>query len=80
MNFISESDNMGANSLTPSCPADDDTDTCDNLPNYMPQFDVAVARLNAQVPGLKLNSSDIYILMSKMTFSFLHCLLGWNDY
>lgn len=79
MNYISESEDMGANSLTPPCPGDDDTDTCDNLTNYMPQFDVAAARLNDLAPGLKLNSSDVFILMSKKTYYFLYdALLGWK--
>lgn len=63
LNIISESERMGANSLTPVCYADRDTATCDGLTNTMPQFKVAAERLNAQNPELKLNETDIYYLM-----------------
>lgn len=62
---------MGANSLTPKCPADEAI-VCKNLTNYMPQFDVAAARLNGQNSGLALNSSDIFTLMRKILSPFAH--------
>lgn len=65
LNVISESEAMGANSLTPSCPGDTNTQTCDNLSMDMPAFRVAAERFNKQNPGLKLNSTDIYELMCK---------------
>ncbi|KAJ5094034.1 hypothetical protein N7456_009895 [Penicillium angulare] len=68
LNIISESETLGANSLTPVCYNDNDTDTCDNLPTTMPVFKVAAARLNAQNSGLKLNETDIYNLMTMASF------------
>ncbi|KAJ5683281.1 acid phosphatase aph 3-phytase phyB [Penicillium macrosclerotiorum] len=68
LNIISESETMGANSLTPTCDTDDDYTTCDNLTNVMPQFKVAAARLNTQNPGLGLDELDIYYLMSMAAF------------
>ncbi|CAI7678580.1 acid phosphatase aph 3-phytase phyB [Penicillium manginii] len=68
LNIISESESMGANSLTPSCDTDNDYTTCDDLTNLMPQFKVAAARLNSQNPGLSLNESDVYYLMSMASF------------
>ncbi|KAJ5386378.1 acid phosphatase aph 3-phytase phyB [Penicillium cosmopolitanum] len=68
LNIISESESMGANSLTPSCDTDNDYTTCDNLTNLMPQFKVAATRLNSQNPGLSLNESDVYYLMSMASF------------
>lgn len=65
LNIISESETMGADSLTPTCDTDDDYTTCDDLTNVMPEFKVAAARLNAQNPGLSLNETDIYYLMCK---------------
>lgn len=56
---------MGANSLTPSCPADDNNTICNNLPSTLPQYDNAAMRLNKQNPGMNLNSSDIVWLMRK---------------
>lgn len=56
---------MGANSLTPSCPGDTDTQTCDNLRSDLPAFRVAAERFNKQNPGLELNSTDIHELMCK---------------
>jgi acid phosphatase len=63
INIISESEAQGVNSLTPLCYTDDDTETCDNLTNVLPQFYGAAARLNSQNPGLDLNATDIYNLM-----------------
>lgn len=63
MNIISESEEMGANSLTPECPGDTDSQTCENLSQDLPAFRVAAERFNKQNPGLNLNSTDIYHLM-----------------
>jgi acid phosphatase len=63
MNIISESEEMGANSLTPQCPGDTDSQTCENLSQDLPAFRVAADRFNKQNPGLNLNSTDIYQLM-----------------
>ncbi|CAG7957551.1 unnamed protein product [Penicillium olsonii] len=68
LNIISESESMGANSLTPVCYANRDSATCDGLSNTMPQFKVAAERLNAQNPGLDLNATDVYYLMSMASF------------
>ena len=78
MNLIPEEDYMGANSLTPTCPNDNDTATCDGLTNYQPQFDVAVARLNALVPGLKLNSTDVFNLMQMAAYELN--VRGYSDW
>lgn len=63
INIILESEAQGADSLTPTCDKDDDTKTCDDLTNLLPQFYVAAARLNSHNPGLSINASDVYILM-----------------
>ncbi|EON96026.1 putative 3-phytase b protein [Phaeoacremonium minimum UCRPA7] len=68
---------MGANSLTPKCPADEAI-VCKNLTNYMPQFDVAAARLNGQNSGLALNSSDIFTLMQMAAFELN--VRGFSDW
>jgi acid phosphatase len=65
LNVISESEAMGANSLTPVCPRDTDTRTCASLSQDLPVFRVAAERFNKQNPGLELNSTDIYELMCK---------------
>ncbi|KAL1845398.1 hypothetical protein VTK73DRAFT_590 [Phialemonium thermophilum] len=78
LNIISESPDMGANSLTPNCPGDNDTQVCDGLTNYMPQFDVAAARLKAQNPGLDLNATDIYNLMTMAAFELN--IRGYSDW
>ncbi|KIX94197.1 uncharacterized protein Z520_10224 [Fonsecaea multimorphosa CBS 102226] len=64
INVISENATRGADSLTPSCPADTGLLACFYASRTLPQFNVAAARLNAQNPGLDLNSSDIVTLMS----------------
>ena len=69
INIISESSKQGANSLTPSCAHDDDTKVCDSLTNDWPQYRIAAARFNAQNPGLDLNATDIYQLLS------MYCML-----
>ncbi|BDD62639.1 acid phosphatase pho5 [Monascus purpureus] len=68
INIISEAKEMGANSLTPTCDHDNDTSTCNSLTTVWPQFKVAAARLNSQNPGLDLNATDIYYLMSMASF------------
>ncbi|RAH47366.1 histidine phosphatase family protein [Aspergillus brunneoviolaceus CBS 621.78] len=68
LNIISESETLGADSLTPSCDVDNDDSVCNNLVYAMPQFKVAAARLNAQNPGLSLNETDVYHLMTMASF------------
>jgi acid phosphatase len=63
LNVISESADMGANSLTPTCPEDHLTKTCKSLSQDLPAFRAAADRLNKQNPGLGLNSTDVYQLM-----------------
>ncbi|RAL05920.1 histidine phosphatase family protein [Aspergillus ibericus CBS 121593] len=65
LNIISESSDQGADSLTPTCHKQDDNaqSICDSMPYYLPQFDVAADRLNAQYPGLNLNWTDVVSLM-----------------
>ncbi|GLB03195.1 acid phosphatase pho5 [Aspergillus tubingensis] len=65
LNIISESDSQGADSLTPTCHVQDDAaqSICGDMPYYLPQFDVAADRLNAQYQGLNLNWTDIYSLI-----------------
>lgn len=63
LNVISESADMGANSLTPMCPEDHLTQTCKSLSQDLPAFHVAADRLNKQNLGLELNSTDVYQLM-----------------
>ncbi|GLB18587.1 acid phosphatase pho5 [Aspergillus tubingensis] len=65
LNIISESDSQGADSLTPTCHVQDDDaqSICGDMPYYLPQFDVAADRLNAQYQGLNLNWTDIYSLI-----------------
>lgn len=58
---------MGANSLTPVCPGDNSTQTCKSLHAGLPVFRIAADRLNKQNPGLKLNSTDVYQLMCKLS-------------
>ncbi|CAK7197879.1 acid phosphatase pho5 [Sporothrix eucalyptigena] len=78
MNIVPEQSYMGANSLTPSCLVDNDTATCASLTNYHPQFDIAVARLNALVPGLQLNHTDVYNLMQMAAFELN--VRGYSDW
>ncbi|RAK89675.1 3-phytase B [Aspergillus costaricaensis CBS 115574] len=68
LNIISESEVMGADSLTPTCDTDNDQTTCDNLTYQLPQFKVAAARLNSQNPGMNLTASDVYNLMVMASF------------
>ncbi|KAH0842003.1 3-phytase B [Fonsecaea pedrosoi] len=68
INIISENATRGADSLTPSCPADKSLLACFYAQRTLPQFNVAAARLNAQNPGLNLNSSDVVPLMSIATY------------
>lgn len=63
LNVISESADMGANSLTPMCPEDHLTQTCKSLSQDLLAFHVAADRLNKQNLGLELNSTDVYQLM-----------------
>ncbi|GFN12981.1 acid phosphatase pho5 [Aspergillus tubingensis] len=65
LNIISESDSQGADSLTPTCHVQDDDaqSICGDMPYYLPQFDVAADRLNAQYQGLNLNWTDVYSLI-----------------
>jgi acid phosphatase len=65
INIVSEAATMGANSITPTCPADTGLLACFYTTRTLPQFKVAAARLNAQNPGLNLNSSDVVTLMCK---------------
>ena len=66
MNFIPETNEQGANSLTPKCPADPEYgEKCTSLTANRPEFGVAAQRLNKQNPGLKLNATDVYQLMCK---------------
>ncbi|KAK1767542.1 histidine phosphatase superfamily [Phialemonium atrogriseum] len=78
LNIISESGKMGANSLTPYCPKDNDTSVCNNLSRYMPQFDVAAARLGRQNPGLELDSTDVFNLMQMAAFELN--VRGYSDW
>ena len=68
INIIPESADQGANSLTPTCSSDTSLLECATQTRDSPQFDVAAARLNAQNPGLKLNSTDILNLLGKISF------------
>lgn len=87
LNIISESDSQGADSLTPTCHVQDDDaqSICDDMPYYLPQFDVAADRLNAQYQGLNLNWTDVYSLIREYPFSSIpiktmHTLtMGSND-
>ncbi|GKZ20783.1 acid phosphatase pho5 [Aspergillus brasiliensis] len=65
LNIISESSDQGADSLTPTCHRQDDNAQriCGDMPYYLPQFDVAADRLNAQYQGLNLNWTDVYSLI-----------------
>jgi acid phosphatase len=63
LNVISESEDMGANSLTPVCPVDNLPEKCKSLSADLPAFRVAADRLNKQNPGLDLNSTDVFQLM-----------------
>ena len=65
LNIISESSDQGADSLTPTCHKQDDDaqSICGDMPYYLPQFDVAADRLNAQYQGLNLNWTDVYSLI-----------------
>ncbi|GKZ64150.1 acid phosphatase pho5 [Aspergillus niger] len=68
LNIISESEVMGADSLTPTCDTDNDQTICDDLTYQLPQFKVAAARLNSQNPGMNLTASDVYNLMVMASF------------
>ena len=77
INIISESEERGADSLTPTCIHDNGTAKCyaileDNL-LLMPQFSVAAARLNEQNPRINVNATDIYNLMSMNNPGLLAC-------
>ena len=77
INIIPEDVNWGANSLTPSCTHDDSegAKVCDSLQtDKWPQFRVAADRLKRQNPGLDVNATDVYNLLSMR-----HLLLstGW---
>ncbi|PYI06530.1 acid phosphatase [Aspergillus sclerotiicarbonarius CBS 121057] len=65
LNIISESSSQGADSLTPTCRKQDDNaqNICNSMPYYLPQFDAAADRLNAQYQGLNLNWTDVVSLM-----------------
>lgn len=65
INIISENATHGANSLTPSCPANTGLLACFYASRDFPQFKVAAQRFNSQNPGLNLNSTDIATLMSE---------------
>lgn len=76
MNIISESGDMGANSLTPSCPNDNGNSICNNLTNTLPIYKVAADRLSKQNPGLNLTVDDIANLMgTNSLYSPFHRLL-----
>lgn len=66
MNVVSESDSMGANSLTPNCPNDSGNAICNNLTNTFPIYQVAADRLMQQNPGLNITVNDISNLMGKI--------------
>ncbi|KAJ5122353.1 3-phytase B [Penicillium atrosanguineum] len=78
LNIISESEEMGANSLTPECPGDTDTQACDSLSQDLPAFRVAAERFNKQNPGLNLNSTDIFQLMFMSVFELN--VRGYSDW
>ncbi|KAJ5613842.1 3-phytase B [Penicillium herquei] len=78
LNVISESEIMGANSLTPECPGDNDTAICDSLSQDLPAFRVAADRLNTQNPGLDLNSTDVFELMFMSVFELN--VRGYSDW
>jgi acid phosphatase len=63
LDVISESEDMGAKSLTPVCPVDNLPEKCKSLSADLPAFRVAADRLNKQNPGLDLNSTDVFQLM-----------------
>lgn len=65
MNLVSQSGDMGANSLTPSCPADKGGKVCNSLPATLPQLCDAAERLNKQNSGLRINASDVFYLMGE---------------
>ncbi|RFU25358.1 hypothetical protein B7463_g10969, partial [Scytalidium lignicola] len=68
LNIINENATQGADSLTPTCVHDNDTATCGNLTNILPEFYVAAKRLNSLAPGMNLNVTDIYNLMQMAAF------------
>ncbi|CAK7214430.1 acid phosphatase pho5 [Sporothrix bragantina] len=69
LNIISESTSQGADSLTPSCEADDSLYACyESVVTSLPPMDVAAARFNAQNPGLNLTGSDVTTLMQMAIF------------
>ncbi|CAK7200124.1 acid phosphatase pho5 [Sporothrix eucalyptigena] len=70
VNIISESSTQGANSLTPSCPADPTYTSCliSSFSKTMPELGVAAARFNEQNPGLNLTALDVSHLMQMAAF------------
>ena len=64
LNIIPETDNVGANSLTPTCPNENNT-ICNSFQIQRPQFSVAAARFNEQNPGLNVTMNQVYALMCK---------------
>ena len=78
LNIVPEAAYRGADSLTPTCLADNDTAVCRSLTNDQPQFAVAAQRISRQTPGLALNSTDVYNLM-QMTAYELN-VRGYSDW
>lgn len=79
LNFIPETEEQGANSLTPKCPANPDHGVfCNSLTADRPQFAVAAERLNKQNPGLKLNATDVYEIMCTSDLSRNLPLLSYH--
>ncbi|KAJ5677943.1 3-phytase B [Penicillium maclennaniae] len=89
LNIISESDAMGANSLTSECPGNTDAQNCHSLSHDMREFRVAAERFNKQNPGLieyilnknknkRLNSTDVYQLIFMSVFELN--VRGYSDW
>jgi acid phosphatase len=74
INIIPEGTAQGADSLTPSCPADSTYGTCyvEYFYKTLPPFKVAAARFNKQNPGLELTSLDILELMGRPFVLLFH--------
>ncbi|KAJ5930287.1 hypothetical protein N7466_005780 [Penicillium verhagenii] len=82
INIIPEAATQGANSLTPSCPADTEYDTCyvDRFYATLPPLDAAAARFNSQNPGLNLTGSDVLQLMQTAAFELnVRANTPWAD-
>ncbi|KZZ96325.1 acid phosphatase [Ascosphaera apis ARSEF 7405] len=73
LNIISEDESQGANSLTPGCFKGTNVDDliaekCDKFQDELPQLKAATARLNKELPGAHLNTTDTFFLMATAMF------------